>query len=53
MNALPRTILNTLATTTGNAPETLSTGGWTSMIVSVGSVTAIFVWCLWRVIRNK
>jgi hypothetical protein len=32
---------------------TLTTGGWVSMLVSVGSVCAFFFWCLYRVMREK
>jgi hypothetical protein len=27
----------------------MTLGGWFVMIVSVGSVTALFFWCLWKV----
>lgn len=53
MNTLPRALLDIVATATGNAPESLTAGGWTSMLVSVSSVTAVFAWCLWRVMRSK
>ncbi len=29
----------------------MTSAGLTIMIVSVGAVTALFVWCLWRVLR--
>jgi hypothetical protein len=28
----------------------MSTGGWLTMILSVGTVTAVFGWCLYRVL---
>lgn len=27
-------------------------GGWIVMVVSVGSVLSLFLWCLWRVLRD-
>ena len=31
----------------------MTTGGWITMIVSVGFVTALFTWCIWRVLSHK
>lgn len=31
----------------------MSWGGWLTMIVSVGFVTLLFVWCIWRVLSEK
>ncbi len=28
-------------------------GGWLTFILSAGSVTVLFGWCLWRVITSK
>jgi hypothetical protein len=28
----------------------MTTGGWINLILSVGSVTALFLWCIWRVL---
>ncbi len=30
----------------------MTTGGWINMILSVGFVTALFVWCITRVLRG-
>ena len=30
----------------------MTTGGWFTMIVSVGFVTVLFVWCIWRVMGH-
>ena len=30
----------------------LTPGGWITMILSVGFVTSLFVWCIWRVLRS-
>lgn len=27
-------------------------GGWLVMVLSVGSVTGLFGWCIWRVLRD-
>lgn len=35
------------------AAATLTTGGWVSMLLSVGSVCVFFFWCLYRVFRDK
>ncbi|EIP98687.1 hypothetical protein OpiT1DRAFT_03152 [Opitutaceae bacterium TAV1] len=31
---------------------TLTPGGWINLLLSVGFVTALFVWCLVRVLRG-
>jgi heme/copper-type cytochrome/quinol oxidase subunit 2 len=31
----------------------MSAGGWLVMIVSVGGVTVLFVWCIWKVLATK
>ncbi len=31
---------------------TMTPGGWTVMILSVGIVTGVFVWCLWKVLAT-
>lgn len=28
-------------------------GGWITFALSTGSVTLLFVWCLWRVLSKK
>jgi len=30
----------------------MTLGGWIVMLVSVGSVTALFLWCLWVVLTT-
>ncbi len=30
----------------------MTTGGWITLIVSVGGVTLFLVWCVWRVLRG-
>jgi hypothetical protein len=30
----------------------MTPGGWIVMGVSVGSVVGLFVWCVWRVLRD-
>ena len=30
----------------------MNAGGWLVMITSVGSVTLLFVWCLWKVLKS-
>lgn len=30
----------------------MNAGGWILMIVSVGSITAFFAWCLWKVLAT-
>ena len=30
----------------------MTIGGWVTMILSVGFVTALFVWCVYRVLRS-
>ncbi|WP_145928810.1 hypothetical protein OH491_16195 [Termitidicoccus mucosus] len=32
--------------------QTLTAGGWASMILSVGFVTLLFAWCIRRVLRG-
>jgi len=31
----------------------MTVGGWLVMLFSVGSVTALFLWCLWKVLTTK
>jgi hypothetical protein len=31
----------------------MTTAGWIIMLVSVGAVTSLFVWCLYRVLAHK
>jgi hypothetical protein len=31
----------------------MTTGGWLTMIFSVGSVTVLFIYCVWRVLCGK
>ena len=31
----------------------MSTGGWFTMILSVGFVVTLFSWCIWRVLTEK
>ncbi len=47
-------ILMTIIAQTGAAPapQPLTAGGWTSMILSTGFVALLFVWCLRRVLRG-
>jgi hypothetical protein len=33
--------------------NTLTPWGWTIMLLSVGSVTLLFVWCVYRVLFHK
>ena len=30
----------------------MTPGGWFVMLVSVGSVTLLFLWCLWKVLTT-
>ena len=30
----------------------MTPGGWLVMILSVGSVTGVFFWCLWKVLKT-
>ncbi len=30
----------------------MTQGGWIVMILSVGSVTVVFLWCLWQVLTT-
>lgn len=30
----------------------MTLGGWLVMILSVGSVTALFAWCIWKVVTT-
>jgi hypothetical protein len=30
----------------------MTTGGWIIMLLSVGAVTVLFLWCIWRVLRT-
>ena len=31
----------------------MTNGGWITMIMSVGAVVLLFVWCVWRVLTGK
>lgn len=31
----------------------MTTGGWITMILSVGFVTVLFIYCVWRVLYGK
>ena len=31
----------------------MTSGGWVSMIISVGAVTVLFVWCLFKVLAHN
>lgn len=31
----------------------MTTGGWINLILSVGFVTVLFVYCVWRVLAGK
>lgn len=31
----------------------MTIGGWITLILSVGTVTALFAWCLWMVFRTS
>jgi hypothetical protein len=31
----------------------MTTGGWISLLLSVGFVTGLFVWCIWKVLTSK
>ncbi len=31
----------------------MTPGGWLNLILSVGSVTILFGWCIWRVLTAK
>jgi hypothetical protein len=30
----------------------MTVGGWINMLLSVGSVTLLFAWCVWKVLRT-
>lgn len=30
----------------------MTTGGWITMVLSVGFVTGLFIWCVWRVLTG-
>lgn len=30
----------------------MTTGGWITLVLSVGGVTGFFVWCVWLVLRR-
>lgn len=30
----------------------MTLGGWIIMLISVGTVTGVFVWCIWKVLRT-
>lgn len=44
--------ITTTTSSSAAATTTLTPGGWVSMIVSVGLVTTLFIWCLARVLRG-
>ncbi|MBC2601354.1 hypothetical protein [Puniceicoccus vermicola] len=31
----------------------MSPGGWIVLLASVGGVTALFIWCIWKVLTTK
>ena len=31
----------------------MTAGGWITMFISVGFVTSLFTWCIWRVLTHK
>ncbi len=31
----------------------MTPGGWISLILSVGSVTGLLVWCVWKVLTTQ
>ena len=31
----------------------MTTGGWINMLLSVGAVTTLFVWCLYKVLMHN
>lgn len=31
----------------------MTTGGWINLLLSVGFVTTLFVYCMWRVLRGS
>lgn len=31
----------------------MTLGGWINLILSVGFVTVLFIYCVWRVLRGK
>jgi len=31
----------------------MTTGGWINMLVSVGAVTVLFIWCLYKVLAHN
>jgi hypothetical protein len=30
----------------------VTAGGWLNMILSVGAVTCLFIWCIWKVLTT-
>lgn len=30
----------------------MNTGGWIILLISVGGVTSLFVWCIWKVLTT-
>lgn len=30
----------------------MTTGGWIIMFLSVSTVTVLFIWCIWKVLRT-
>jgi hypothetical protein len=31
----------------------MTTGGWINLVLSVGAVTALFLWCLYKVLAHN
>ena len=46
-------IVNMLAQTSEHLQTTLQPGGWMVMLLSVGFVTLLLAWCIWRVMRES
>lgn len=47
-----------LAQAAGNGPShlesyTLQPSGWIVMLLSVGFVTGLLLWCVWRIVRES
>lgn len=47
------TFIPLLSQTTQAASYDLTTGGWIIMVLSVGFVTGLLGWCIWRVTRES
>ncbi len=30
----------------------MTPGGWITLLLSIGAVTSLFVWCIWKVVRT-